>query len=36
VIPATGKPHRQSDNLGAGYGATLDQAQRDELKAMFG
>lgn len=36
VIPATGKPHRESDNLGAGYGATLNDAQRDELKAMFG
>lgn len=36
VIPATGKPHRESDNLGAGYGATLNDAQRDALKAMFG
>ena len=36
VIPATGKPHRQSDNLLAGYGATLNEAQRNELKAMFG
>ncbi len=36
VIPATGKPHRQSDNLLAGYGATLDATQRNEIKAMFG
>ncbi|HEX5694012.1 MAG TPA: aldo/keto reductase [Arenimonas sp.] len=35
VIPATGKPHRQSDNLRAGSGATLDAAQRAELVAMF-
>lgn len=36
VIPATGKPQRQSDNLLAGYGATLNEAQRNQLKAMFG
>ncbi|KFL36814.1 aldo/keto reductase [Arenimonas donghaensis] len=35
VIPATGKPHRQSDNLRAGSAATLDAAQRAELTAMF-
>lgn len=35
VIPATGKPHRQSDNLRAGSGADLDAAQRAELVAMF-
>jgi len=35
VIPATGKPHRQSDNLLAGSEATLDAAQRAELIAMF-
>lgn len=35
VIPATGKPHRQSDNLLAGRGPRLDDAQRAELMAMF-
>ncbi|MFH1599573.1 MAG: aldo/keto reductase [Pseudomonadota bacterium] len=35
VIPATGKPDRQSDNLRAGSGETLDAAQRAELIAMF-
>lgn len=35
VIPATGKPDRQSDNLRAGSGPTLDAAQRAELIAMF-
>ncbi|KGO98121.1 aldo/keto reductase [Novilysobacter defluvii] len=35
VIPATGKPHRQADNLKAGTGPLLDQAQRDELVRMF-
>ena len=35
VIPATGKPDRQSDNLKAGHGALLDDAQRDELSALF-
>lgn len=36
VIPATGKPHRQADNLGGGGGALLGQGQQDELTAMFG
>lgn len=31
VIPATGKPDRQSDNLRAGTGADLDQKQRAAL-----
>lgn len=35
VIPATSKPHRQADNLKAGTGPLLDQAQRDELVRMF-
>lgn len=35
VIPATGKPDRQSDNLRAGSGPALDAAQRAELIAMF-
>lgn len=35
VIPATGKPHRQADNLQGGIGPLLDQAQQDELVAMF-
>lgn len=35
VIPATGKPDRQSDNLKAGAGPALDDAQRAELIAMF-
>lgn len=35
VIPATGKPDRQSDNLRAGSGETLDAAQRAELIRMF-
>ncbi len=35
VIPATGKPDRQSDNLRAGVGADLDQTQRQSLIAQF-
>jgi len=35
VIPATGKPDRQSDNLKAGLGPDLIEAQRDELIGMF-
>ncbi len=35
VIPATGKPDRQDDNLKAGHGPALTAAQQDELKAMF-
>lgn len=31
VIPATGKPERQSDNLRAGFGPMLTAAQRTEL-----
>ncbi len=31
VIPATGKPDRQSDNLKAGSGPTLTEAQRQSL-----
>lgn len=36
VIPATGKPDRQDDNLRAGHGPRLSQAQCAELIAMFG
>jgi diketogulonate reductase-like aldo/keto reductase len=35
VIPATGKPDRQSDQLKAGAGPDLTPAQRTELAAMF-
>ncbi|TNJ35237.1 aldo/keto reductase [Arenimonas terrae] len=35
VIPATGKPDRQSDNLKAGVGRDLSPAERAELAAMF-
>ena len=35
VIPATGKPDRQSDQLKAGLGPDLTPAQRAELVAMF-
>ena len=36
VIPATGKPDRQSDNLKAGFGALLTAAQQKELIALVG
>jgi len=36
VIPATGKPDRQSDNLNAGDGPTLTQAQREDLITLIG
>ncbi len=36
VIPATGKPDRQSDNLKAGTGASLTQEQRASLIAAVG
>jgi diketogulonate reductase-like aldo/keto reductase len=35
VVPATGKPDRQADQLKAGHGELLTQAQQDELIAMF-
>jgi len=35
VIPATGKPDRQTDNLKAGFGPLLTAAQRKDLVAMF-
>lgn len=35
VIPATGKPDRQDDNLRAGFGPTLTPAQCAELVALF-
>jgi diketogulonate reductase-like aldo/keto reductase len=35
VIPATGKPDRQSDNLGAGIGPDLTEAQRQSLIAAL-
>ncbi len=36
VIPATGKPDRQSDNLQAGVGPDLDEQQRQSLIAAVG
>jgi aryl-alcohol dehydrogenase-like predicted oxidoreductase len=36
VIPATGKPERQSDNLKAGFGPLLTPAQRRELQTLVG
>lgn len=36
VIPATGKPDRQSDNLKAGFGALLSAAQKQELIQLVG
>jgi len=36
VIPATGKPDRQSDNLKAGFGPLLTAAQQKELIALIG
>ncbi len=35
VIPATGKPQRQADNLAAGYRPLLDEKQRQALIAEF-
>jgi aryl-alcohol dehydrogenase-like predicted oxidoreductase len=35
VIPATGKPHRQADNLRAGLGPLLDADQQKEVIASF-
>ncbi len=35
VIPATGKPDRQDDNLKGGIGPLLSAAQKAELVAMF-
>lgn len=36
VIPATGKPERQSDNLQAGFGPLLTPAQQKEIIAVVG
>ena len=36
VIPATGKPERQADNLGGGIGSLLSASQQAELVALFG
>jgi aryl-alcohol dehydrogenase-like predicted oxidoreductase len=36
VIPATGKPDRQSDNLKAGYGPLLTAKQQQEIIALVG
>lgn len=36
VIPATGKPERQSDNLKAGVGPMLDARQRADLISLIG
>lgn len=35
VIPATGKPERQADNLKGGVGPLLDEDRQAELVAMF-
>lgn len=35
VIPATGKPERQTDNLQAGFGPLLNAKQRDELTKLL-
>lgn len=35
VIPATGKPERQSDNLRAGFGPLLDAKQKAELVQLL-
>jgi aryl-alcohol dehydrogenase-like predicted oxidoreductase len=35
VIPATGKPHRQADNLKAGLGPDLTEAQRASLISLL-
>jgi aryl-alcohol dehydrogenase-like predicted oxidoreductase len=35
VIPATGKPDRQTDNLKAGFGPLLTPVQRKELVSLF-
>ena len=35
VIPATGKPDRQADNLKGGIGPLLDASQQAELTALF-
>jgi len=36
VIPATGKPDRQSDNLVPGIGPNLDEQQRQLLITAVG
>lgn len=36
VIPATGKPDRQSDNLKAGFGPLLSAAQKQEVIKLVG
>jgi diketogulonate reductase-like aldo/keto reductase len=36
VIPATGKPERQADNLKAGMGPLLTAKQRKELVELVG
>ncbi len=36
VIPATGKPERQADNLKAGFGPLLSAKQQQELVALVG
>ncbi|HET6603014.1 MAG TPA: aldo/keto reductase [Xanthomonadaceae bacterium] len=36
VIPATSKPDHQRDNLQAGHGPLLDEAQREALAALVG
>lgn len=35
VIPATGKPHRQADNLKGGIGALLDAKQQADVIRLF-
>ncbi len=36
VIPATGKPERQADNLKAGFGPLLTAAQKEEIVRLVG
>jgi hypothetical protein len=36
VIPATGKPDRQSDNLKAGFGPLLTVKQKSEVVELVG
>src|SRR5690606_13729758 len=36
VIPATGKPDRQSDNLRAGFGPLLTSTQKAQLISLVG
>jgi len=35
VIPATGKPERQTENVQAGFGPLLSEKQKDELTKLL-